>query len=347
MNKWYSNLNNYNDIIVASRIRLLRNIEGYPFPTKMTREEKEICNQKFLSQCNMLEHVEQMRFEGCELKEFSNQHKTALKERQLINKTVLDGNWPMGFIVSEDESVSIVLNADDHLRIQVSQTGLCLEECFQRISRIDDAINEKYCYAFDETFGYMTSSSANVGTGMRAYLILHLPLLSLSKKWERLIEQMGQQGIALKQGLGEEQESLGGLFVLYNKKTLGVSEEDIIDIVKKSAMQLAKEEKELRQSTKKNYKIGIVDGVYKAYGILKYAQTLTEKECCMYLSKLRLGLCENIISLQEPVSIYEWMLKIQPCNLQVHYDRPMNEEDINKARATYIRKLIPDLEFMI
>lgn len=347
MNKWYSICKEEDNIIVASRIQLYRNLDGYSFPVTMPEQEQKELTKKLLTMTDMLQELEGMKFEGCKCEEFSDTHIMAIKERQLIKKNSINNQWPKGVIASEDESVSIEINGDEHLCIQVSERGLSLHNCLLRINEIDDAINKEYSYAFDETFGYLTSNVKNLGTGMKVSIVLHLPLLSISKKWEDIQKQMDKDGMELKEELHGEEKKASGLYVLSSKRTLGNSEEDIILQVMDSCKKLVKAEQEIRSSTKHSYFDDMAEGVYRAYGILKFARMLSEKECYMYLTKLWLGIKENIISFSEEANIYEWMLKIQPCSLQVDMDRPMKEEEIQKARATYIRKVLTDLKEMI
>ena len=219
-----------------------------------------------------------------------------------------------------------------------------LESAWKDANQVDDILNESFEYAFDEKLGYMTAFPTNLGTGMRAYLILHLPLLSSSRQFRVLMGGISRYGLAMKGAFGEGNDNPGSLFVLYNQKTLGVSEEDIIQILTKVAGQLASQERSVRTQSVKTHRNEIEDCIYRSYGILKYARSISFKDALNYLSQLRWGIEMNLLPIEETIPCYQLMLGVQPANLQVTYDRPMNQEELDRARASYLRKFLPDLE---
>lgn len=343
MLKWFEECGKEQDVIVASRIRLLRNLKSYPFPIRMSEDEgKDLINllQKELSDIG---NVVGRQFEGCTMDGFSPVHRMALKERQVLNQAAMDHDGSMGLMISDDESISLIFNADDHIRLQVSKAGLNLTEAWKEINKVDDFINEHFEYAFDEKLGYMTTYPTNLGTGMRAYLILHLPLLSTSSKFRNIVNEMGRYGVTMKPAFNETGENYGALYVLYNQKTLGQSEEDIIQVLTKVALQLATQERTVRSHSITKHRIDVEDGIYKAYGVLKYAKTLSLKDAMAYLSRLRWGVESNLIKLSQPCNCYKLMLGVLPSNLQVNCDRPMEGDMLNRARADYIRKYLPEI----
>lgn len=344
MHKWYEEAGNEDDIIVVSRIRLLRNLKGYRFPARLSADEKKELGDSIFKSLEILQSRFEQPFESCTLDEFTDIHKMALKERHVINQSALESESSIGVSLSSDESISITTNATDHIRILVSKPGLDLESAWEVANRVDDAINESFEYAFDEKLGYMTAFPTNLGTGMRAYLILHLPLLSSSRKFRVLMDGINRYGVAVKGAFGEGNDNPGSLFVLYNQKTLGVSEEDIIQVLTKVAGQLASQERAVRSQSVKVHKNEIEDCIYRSYGILKYARSISFKDAMNYLSQLRWGIEMGILPMQETVPCYQLMLGVQPANLQVTYDKPMDQEELNCARASYIRQFLPDLE---
>lgn len=344
MHKWYEEAGNEDDIIVVSRIRLLRNIKGYRFPARLSAEEKKELGQSVFQALKVLPSRFGQSFESCTLDDFSDTHKMALKERHVINHSALESESSIGVSLSTDESISITTNANDHIRILVSKSGLDLETAWETANQVDDIINESFEYAFDEKLGYMTAFPTNLGTGMRAYLILHLPLLSSSRRFRTLMDGIGRYGVAVKGAFGEGIDNPGSLYVLYNQKTLGVSEEDIIQILTKVAGQLASQERSVRSHSVEAHRNEIEDCIYRSYGILKYARSISFKDAMNYLSQLRWGMEMNILPAKEAIPCYQLMLGVQPANLQVTYDKPMEQEELDRARASYIRQFLPDLE---
>lgn len=344
MRKWYEEAGNEDDIIVVSRIRLLRNLRDHLFPARLSTEEKKELNQSIFKALEPLPARFGQPFESCTLDEFSDTHKMALKERHVINQSALESDSSIGVVLSSDESISVTTNANDHIRIFVSKSGLDLESAWKDANQVDDILNESFEYAFDEKLGYMTAFPTNLGTGMRAYLILHLPLLSSSRQFRVLMGGISRYGLAMKGAFGEGNDNPGSLFVLYNQKTLGVSEEDIIQILTKVAGQLASQERSVRTQSVKTHRNEIEDCIYRSYGILKYARSISFKDALNYLSQLRWGIEMNLLPIEETIPCYQLMLGVQPANLQVTYDRPMNQEELDRARASYLRKFLPDLE---
>lgn len=343
MRKWYDNQENSLAVVVASRIRILRNFKSYLFPTRLTNEQKNDLSILVEDKLDQLPVVLERKFESCMLNEMSDINRKALRERQVINKFSSENKDGVGLILSEDESVSLTINGMDHLRMQISRCGMELNEVWQEMNQLDDFVNEQFEYAFHEQFGYMTVYPTSVGTGMRAYLILHLPMLSSSKRFRALLNEISRYGVTVKGAFGEGQDNDGNMFVLYNQKTLGLSEKDIIQVLIKVARQLASQEKAVRRQVLTTHRLELEDSIYRSYGILRYAKNLSLKETIDHLSQIRLGQEEGILSFKEPYNCYKMMLGVQNANLQVYWERQIEEKALNKARATYIQRHIPEL----
>ena len=204
-------------------------------------------------------------------------------------------------------------------------------------------MNTRFSYAFDEKYGYLTSFPTNVGTGMRASVTLHLPTLSTGKKFQNLIGDMSRFGVTLRGIYGEGSENYGSLYEVANQKTLGLSEQEIIDLVKRIANQLNRQEKQVRQLSLKNHSLEREDEAYKSYGVLKYARRLSAKDAMVFLSQLMAASDDGILTFEEPCSIYRMMLGIQTANLQKLSHKPLSREELDVARAAYLRKELPEL----
>ena len=343
MHKWYENQEDSLAVVVASRIRILRNFKSYLFPTRLTNEQKSDLSILVEDKLNQLPVVLEKKFENYMLNEISDTNRIALRERQVINKFSSENKAGVGLILSEDESVSLTINGMDHLRMQISRCGMELDEVWQEMNQLDDFVNKQFEYAFHEKFGYMTVYPTNVGNGMRAYLILHLPMLSSSKRFRALLNEISRYGVTVKGAFGEGQDNDGNMFVLYNQKTLGLSEKDIIQVLTKVARQLASQEKAVRRQVLTTHRLELEDSIYRSYGTLKYAKNLSLKETIDHLSQIRLGQEEGLLSFKEPCNCYKMMLGVQNANLQTYWDRQIEEKALNRARATYIQRQIPEL----
>lgn len=344
MLKWYDKEGANQDIVVASRIRLQRNLKKYPFPVKLKNEQITALNTELSQTLTGLQTVTDLDFDKIDLNQLSKRARTALQERQLISHSIAERETPVSMLLSKDEAVGIILNGEDHLRLQISRSGLNLEGAWAQADRIDDFINEKYEYAFDPKFGYMTTYPTHLGTGMRAYLLLHLPIFSASRKFKSACSEMGRFGIVIRNAFGPADENYGDIYVIYNQKTLGQSEEDLIALVNKIGRQIADQESRLRTVSLKNQRAEREDQTYRAYGILKYARSLSLKEALAQLSRLRLGASMGLLQLAEPTSLFQLMQCCQPATLQTLYHRELDEENQNRLRAEYIRIHLPELK---
>ncbi len=343
MLRWFEQTDNSRPGVISSRIRLVRNWQDYKFPAKLEEKESVEMIRKLEFGLKDLEKEEGRHLEFAMLDDLEELDRVALKERRVLNSAAVLKNKPVGILLSEDEDTGIVLNCDDHIRIQLLQSGLHLEELWERADRIDDYINERFAYAFDDRYGYLTTFPTNVGTGLRATAVIHLPMLSQGRKFSSLIGDMSRFGTAIRGVYGEGEENFGSLYEISNQKTLGQTEREILDTVSKAAIQLTNQEMQIRKLSLQRRRIEREDEVYKSYGVLKYARRLTARDAMIFLSQIMAGLTDGLIHTEEDFSVYRLMLGIQPANLQKLTDRPLNKEELDGARAEFIRKELPEL----
>lgn len=343
MNKWYLETGEESDVIVACRVRLRRNLNDIPFPVKLSDEQKEELNAKFEKSFADFDHID-IAMKSYQLNRLSPNEKLALHENQIISKTILSMNAPMDLFMTDDEKVSIVTNSDDHIRIQVNASGMNLKHAHYVVNIIDDYVNEKYPFAYDEKLGYLTTYPTNLGTGLRAYCIVHLPLLSMSKNFSNLTNEIARYGIAMVRLSGDEEENPSDMFVLYNQKTLGQSEEDILTVLQRVTMQVANQERKVRDILMKKQPLLREDEAYRAYGVLKYSRLLSQNDALKFLSKLQLGQSLGLISFTKPISIFNTMLAISPGNLAQYAKKALSEREMFEVRAEYIRSILPDIK---
>lgn len=343
MHRWFEQIAEGQPNIVSSRIRLARNWDQYRFPKTLTPRESEELVKRLEYGLKDLGELDGTSYEYVYLEELDELSANALQERRILNSGILQKKDTVGLIVSRDESVSLVLNGDDHIRIQLLSTGLHLNELWSRANQLDDYINARFSYAFDDKYGYLTSFPTNVGTGMRACVTLHLPTLSMGKKFQNLIGDMSRFGVTLRGVYGEGNENYGSLYEVTNQKTLGLSEQEIIDLVTRVAGQLNRQEKQIRNLALKNHRLEREDESYKSYGVLKYARRLSGKDGMIFLSQLMAGVDDGLLVFKKPCSIYRLMLGIQTANLQKLSHKPLGKEDLEVVRAEYLRKELPEL----
>lgn len=344
MAKWFDAAEKDGSNIIYSRIRLVRNWREYPFPAKMTREQCAEMVKRLGDGLKGIGAFEGENFGFALLEQLPDLDKAELRERRVLNKSTAKKKEPAALILSEDESTSIVLNGDDHIRIQVLGRGLCLNACYARADRLDDYISERFEYSFDEKYGYLTSYPTNVGTGLRASVVLHLPLLSRRKNFSSLVSDMGRFGTSVRGVYGEGSENFGSLYQVSNQKTLGQTEKEIVDLVTKAAAELDAQERRLRQDALKQRRLACADESYKSYGVLKYARKLTRKDAMEFLSQIMAGVTDGVLKTKEPCSVYRLMLGILPANLLKLAERPMEKEELDAVRAQFLRSQLPEIE---
>lgn len=343
MGKWYEEMVTDKPNIVSSKVRLARNWNEYVFPARLSEQESRELLKRLHYGLKDLGELDGKRYECAGLEELSDLDRRALRERRILNSAVLAKKSPAGIIISEEEDVSIILNGTDHIRMQVLSPGLHLHEAWKKANQLDDYINARFSYAFDEKYGYLTSFPTNVGTGMRASVILHLPSLSMGKKFQGLMADMSRFGISIKGVYGEGRENYGALYEVSNQKTMGQTEKELIELVFKAANQLNDQENQVRAMAMESHRLEQEDEVYKSFGVMKYARRLSMKEAMTFLSQLMRGVSDGLIRLTEPCPVYRLMLGIQTANLQKLSDRPLGKEELDVARASYLRAELPDI----
>ena len=345
MNKWFENVvpckdSNY----ISSRIRLVRNWDEYPFPSRLNSQQSAELVSRLQYGLDGIDEAAGGYLTATGLDRIRETDRFAMRERRMFNGVIAESKKPVGLLYSPGEDISIVLNGEDHIRLQCLDAGLKLRELWTRADRIDDFINSRFSYAFDEKYGYLTSFPTNVGTGLKANVVLHLPALARAGSLTNIVEGMSRFGVTIRGVYGQGKGNFGALYDISNSKTLGVSEQEIIDLVNNIAIQLNDQENKARAMLNAEKEIDRLDDIYRAYGNLKHARKMTLKAALMYMSNLMSGVSDGMIELSEPVSIYALMLGIQPANLLQHADRPLNEAELEVARAKYIRENLPELK---
>ena len=340
MLRWFEENGNNSDVVISSRVRLARNISGYNFSLKLEpTDARKLIDETVVKIKKQKDFKE---YTSYDFKDLDVYQKVAMKERHVISNFLLNQEYAAG-LVSPDENMSIMINEEDHIRIQAYEAGMNMEKAYMMADKADDSIGKVIKYAYDEKYGYLTTCPSNVGTGMRASFMLHLPALAGSDRIGGIATEIGRFGLMLRGIYGEGNKSLGYIYQLSNQVTLGLSEHEIIDNLNNIAKQIISQERTLRKQYVTKKRMTALDGAYRSYGVLKYARKLSLKDAMILLSELRLGLSEHLITIASDVdcSIYQLMIGIQPANLQMLSGNELSDEEIDIQRADFIRENIP------
>ncbi|MCI8982414.1 MAG: ATP--guanido phosphotransferase [Hungatella sp.] len=343
MLKWFEQMEQESGNIVCCKVRLARNWSEYVFPSRLSQDQSRELLSRLNEGLRDLGDLDGRDYESAYLSDLSELDRRALKERRILNSSILEKKSPVSLLITREEDISLVLNGMDHIRIQVLSPGLRLTEALKTADQIDDYVNARFDYAFDEKYGYLTSFPTNMGTGMRATAMVHLPSLSMGKKFPAMLNDMGRFGVSIRGVYGEGRENYGALYEISNQKTMGRTEKELTDLVNKVALQLNDQENQVREMSLKRHRLEREDEVYKSYGVLKYARRLTMKDAMTFLSQLMSGVCDGFVKLEEPCPVFRLMLGIQTANLQKLSDRPLGKEELDMARAAYLRSELPGL----
>lgn len=340
MNKWYIEKGPDSDVVISSRVRLARNIREYPFPHKATPEiQKEIVEKTrealFSGNQKMSGMFRFINFTSLDVID-----KAVLVEKHIVSKELVESDRNCGVLLSEDERISIMINEEDHLRIQCLAPGMQLSNAWDICNSIDDLLSEKINFAWNEKIGYLTSCPTNIGTAIRASVMMHLPALSMTGYIKPVLEAVGKLGMAVRGMYGENTEASGNMFQFSNQITLGKSEEDIMLSINNIARQIIEQERSLREEILKQSKYKLEDKVFRSYGILKNARIMDTVETLKRLSDLRLGVDLGIIKDIDIKDINEMMLFVQPGGLQKKTGRILKTDERDTVRADLVRGMM-------
>lgn len=338
VSSWMSAEGPDSDIVLSSRIRLARNFRDYKFPMVFSSEEgKKVIDSVYESvKDHYFSNVGTL--ELLIMDELQPLHKRVLVEKHLISPYLAEGSTLGACILSDNEEVSIMVNEEDHIRIQCLFPGLQIKEALKVANEIDDHIEQQVDYAFDETIGYLTSCPTNVGTGMRASVMMHLPGLVLTHQLNRIIPAINQLGLVVRGIYGEGSEALGNIFQISNQITLGKSEEDIVEDLQSVVSQLIAQERSAREALAKTSNIQLEDKVFRSYGILSNCRIIESKEAASCLSDVRLGIDMGYIENISKNILNELMILTQPGFLQQYAGGPLRADERDIRRASLIRE---------
>ncbi|RIX47924.1 protein arginine kinase [Paenibacillus nanensis] len=337
LSDWMRGTGPDSDVVISSRVRVARNLRNQPFPMLATSQQAaEVLNRLTeVSRSGKLDAYG--RFDTILLSDLSELDKRVLVEKHLISPNLANESRGGAVILSENEAVSIMINEEDHLRIQCLYPGFQIGKAWTLASGIDDIFEDAADYAFDEKRGYLTTCPTNVGTGIRASVMMHLPALVLTQQINRILSAVTQVGLAVRGLYGEGSEALGNLFQISNQVTLGQSEDEIIENLHGVARQIIEHERAARKRLLEESRIRIEDRVNRSFGILSHAAIMDSKEAAQRLSDVRLGADLGLLKEVTPNVLNELLVMTQPGFLQQTFNEKMSPEQRDIRRAELIR----------
>lgn len=338
MLNWYLQNGKESDVVVSSRIRLARNLSNFPFVTKQTKESR-----------NKLEETvkEIVPSLGYNLKFVKLQDMDEITKMSLLEKHLVSPNFVMNkentgaMLINDDENISVMINEEDHLRIQVMTSGLDIENLMNFSIELDEKIGELLPYAYNEKYGFLTSCPTNVGTGLRASVMVHLPGLEKTGNINKILEVINNFGMNIRGIYGEGSKVAANMYQISNKQTLGISEAEIVKNLKLITEKIIEQERLARKILARD-SIELEDKVYRAYGILTNARKISSEEARDLLSEVKLGTDLGIIQELTDLKVKKLELYTKPANLQKYLSKQIDSYERDIKRAEVIKQIIEE-----
>ena len=340
--EWLRGEGPHHQVVISSRVRLARNLRNHAFPGWAKKAERIAILDLIRPRVEQLAEMQDSFSEN--LQDLSALERQVLIERHLISREHAAKGVGSAVVMNRRQTLSVMINEEDHLRMQSIRSGLQLKQAFKLVDKIDSALEEKLQFAYDPRLGYLTACPTNVGTGMRASAMLHLPGLVLSELINQVIQAVSKIGLAVRGLYGEGTEAMGNLFQISNQTTLGEKEEDIINRLSKVIETIIEKEHDARQILLQKKPNTLCDQIGRAYGVLTYAHAMASKEALNLLSIIKLGIDLGAFPQDHRLSIDGLFIDTQPAHLQNCSQQKLNAEERDYLRAQIIRdrlKLLP------
>lgn len=334
--RWLTDEDEYSDTIISSRIRLARNIQGFAFPNKATSRELTDVVENVRHAC--LKSLALKKAKLVNIVKLSEWDRKYFVERRLASPQFVENKIPSLLVVGPQENLSIMVNEEDHLRLQCVEPGLDIKPAWRKISHVEDELEENLNFSYSSRFGYLTACPTNLGTGMRVSIVIHLPCLSLQEKIDAVIRDLPTSEIAVRGFYGEGTESIGNIFQISNQLTLGRTEHSVIERMLDIAKKITNLEREARTNLVKKDIIKIEDSIFRALGTLQHARIISSLEAMSLLSMVRLGIELNLIQQMNRLAVSQLMVLVQPAHLQKIYKKTLNSRERDVLRAEFIRQ---------
>lgn len=330
----------HDTVVLSSRVRLARNYEDIPFDTSSRADCAAMCVARTTNALALA--GADAGFVLLRLQDMSDVQRRVLAESGLISRDLLKNSATAAVLLNEAERVSIMMNEEDHLRIQAIREGTDLTGAAEACFHVDDALSRQVSFAFDRELGYLTACPTNTGTGMRASLLMHLPMLTLCKQMGSVGQIVAKVGLTIRGVYGEGAEALGNLYLVSNQVTLGRTEQEIISALSAVGRQLTDMELSLREKSLSGSRLALEDTVFRAWGLMRYARRMPLNEFFKHWSGLRLGAAMGML----PVSLSTMDSMLEQCqdaNLQALAEATLAGTALDEKRAACIRALLQDV----
>lgn len=334
--KWYDKAGAESDVVCSTRVRLARNLRDHPFPDTASAAQKENVRERVKEALLTASSLMAAQFDFVPLQSISEEEAVSLVERHIVSPGFISDTQGKAVLLSKDDSISIMVNEEDHVRIQVIREGFALGEAFETAERMDALLSERLDFAFEEGLGYLTQCPTNLGTGLRVSVMLHLPALTELGMMPRMTANLSKLGMIIRGTYGEGSQVVGAMYQLSNQITLGLCEAEAIENLTAIANQLISEERSRRGVLVQN--IGIQDKIDRSAGILKTAKVLPNNEFMQLISYVRLGVSTKQIQGITQEEMNRIMIRVQPATLMAQEKRMMKEEDRDVLRASMVRE---------
>jgi len=343
MAAWYIDKGPESDVVISSRVRLARNLKNYPFPFRMDSEQQQLMlnEVKGAVSGNRSSLIKGLVF--VDIQSLPALDRQAMVEKHVISPDLAQSKRTAGALISNDEKVSIMINEEDHLRIQCMYPGMQVDSAWEACNKIDTVFEQKLEYAFNNNYGYLTCCPTNLGTGIRVSVMLHLPALVMTGYIRNILEACGKLGIAVRGIYGENSEASGNMFQVSNQVTLGLAETEVITNIRNIASQIVEQERTLRSELYKQNSFRFEDKVFRSLGVFANARVLSSEESLKLVSDIRLGIDMGLIKDIKIETLNEIMLLIQPANLQKAYGKPLGPEERDIKRAEIVRSKLNNI----
>lgn len=330
-----------NKLVLSSRIRLARNLKGEVFPHKLDKKNAMLISDKIQES---LEGYEES-FDRIDLDSKDNLDKSSYLEKHLISKEIVKFSYRSSFFVNHNKTISLMVNEEDHLRMQFFNSGYNLMDTFNEAMKLDDFIESKIDYCFDEKMGYLTTCPTNLGTGMRASIMIHLPALTVTDHITKVYKALTQVGMTIRGLYGEGSKAEGCIYQVSNQVTLGISEQDILNNLYAIVKELTDRELNARKNLFRDYEIEVKDKIFRSVGILSHSYSISAKESLDLLSHVRFGIEEGII--KDDINLNEILIECQPASLQEKLKvNNMNPKERDYERAKILREYFKNIEIL-
>ena len=327
-------------IVLSSRVRLARNLSSLPFPGHTSGGQQALVIGRVQRAVAEIEELANAPYVACD--ELDATDREVLVERRLVSRDLARGSRKRGVVVGPGESMSVMVNEEDHLRLQSLVSGLRIGEALDAISAVDDRLGEILDYAFDDKLGYLTACPTNVGTGLRASVLAHLPALVLTRRAKKVIQGVTAMGMAVRGFYGEGTDIMGNFFQISNQATLGKNENEIASRLDEVMRQIIGYENEAREIMWATARLQVEDKVYRAYGTLAHARAISTEEVLSLASAVRFGIALDLEGLCPASVLNEILIFSQPAHVARRAGRPLDREERRRLRADYIRKRLAE-----